>query len=109
MHKDCQQGHHTDRSFVTKFDSKGDKQEQFHELLGHPLPCAIGMCNSLLKTLRAAATRYPQLRRFLVLLYSSRNHHHQIYTIDVALHLVDVDQLMEAAGISHCEELCQRV
>ena len=107
MDKGCQHGHHTDQSFVTKFDSKADEQEQFPELLGHPLPCAIGMCNSLLKTIRAAATHYPQLRRFLVLLYSARNHHRQIYTIDVALHLVDFDQLMEAAGISHCEELCQ--
>ena len=75
--------------------------------IGHPVPCAIGMCNSWLKTLRAAATHYPQLRRFLVLLYSARNHHCQIYTIDVALHLVDFDQLMVADGISHCEELCQ--
>ena len=107
MHKDCQQGHHTDRSFVTKFDSKGDKQEQFHELLGHPLPCAIGIRNSVLKTLKAAAIHYPQLRRFLVWPYSARNHHRQIYTIDVPLHLVDFAQLMEDAGISHCEELYQ--
>ena len=72
MDKGCQRGHHTDRSFLTKFDSKADEQEQFHELLSHPLPCAIEMCNSLLKTLRAAATHYLQLRRFLVLLYSAK-------------------------------------
>ena len=30
MDKGCQHGHHTDRSFVTKFDSKADEQEQFH-------------------------------------------------------------------------------
>ena len=47
------------------------------------------------------------MRRFLVLLYSARNHHRQIYAIDVALGLVDFDLLMDAAGISHCEELCQ--
>ena len=105
--KGCQHGHYTDRCFAAKFASKVDEQEQFHELLGHPLPCAIGMCSSLLRTLSAASTHYPKLRRFLVLLYSARNHHRQIYAIDMGLSLVDFDRLMDAAGISHCEELCQ--
>ena len=103
----CQHGHYTDWCHIAEFDSKMDEQEQLHDLLGHPLPCAIGMCSSLLRALRAAATHYPHLRRFLVLLYSARNHHRQIYAIDTALDSLDFDQLMGVAGISHFEELCQ--
>ena len=105
--KGCQHGHYTDQCFAAKFTSQLDEQEQFHDLLGLPFPCAIGMCSSLLRTLRAASTHYPRMRRFLVLLYSARNHHRQIYAIDGALGLVDFNLLMDAAGISHCEELCQ--
>ena len=105
--KGCQHGHYIDRSFIQKFNNKVNEQEQVQDLLGHPLPCAIGMCKSLLRSLRAAATHYPLLRRFLVLLYSVRNHHRQIYAIDEARHAVDFDGLMRVAGISDFEELCQ--
>ena len=57
--KGCQHGHYTDRCFAAKFTSQLDEQEQFHELLGHQFPCAIGMCSSLLRTLSAASTHYP--------------------------------------------------
>ena len=105
--KGCQHGHYIGQCFVAKFANKVDEQEQFHELLGHPFPCAIRMCSSLLKTLSTASTHYPWLQRFLVLLYSARNYHRKIYTINVALQLVDFILLMDVAGIIHCEVLCQ--
>ena len=85
INKGCQHGHYTDQCFAVKFASQVHEQEQFHKLLDHPFPCAIGMCSSVLRTLSAASTHYPQLQRLLVLLYSARNHNHQIYAIDVAL------------------------
>ena len=105
--KGCQHGHYIDRSFIQKLNNKVNEQEQVQDLLGHLLPCAIGLCKSLLRSFRAAATHYPLLRRFLVLLYSARNHHRKIYAIDEALHAVDFDRLMRVTGISDFEELCQ--
>ena len=53
--KGCQHGHYTDRCFAAKFTSQLDEQEQFHKPLGHPFPCAIGICSSLHKTLSTAS------------------------------------------------------
>ena len=37
------------------------KEEAYHELAGHPLPCSMvnAECNSSLRILRAAATHFP--------------------------------------------------
>ena len=48
-------------------------EEAYHELAGHPLPCSMvnAECDSSLRILRAAATHFPLLRRFIVLLYEA--------------------------------------
>ena len=49
------------------------KEEAYHELAGHPLPCSVvnAECDSSLRILRAPATHFPLLHRFVVLLYEA--------------------------------------
>ena len=56
----------------------------YYELAGHALPYTSD-CQSSLRALRAAATHFPQLRRFLHLLYEGIRHHRLLESIDTAL------------------------
>ena len=75
---------------------QGDNAEKpYHELAGHPLPCsqANSHCESSLRVLRAAATHFPVLRRFLILLYEAIRQHHLLDSIDTALCAGDFEAL----------------
>ena len=74
-------------------------------LLGHPLPCALGMCSSVLRTTRSAAVHYPRLRSFLAYFYRVRKHHQCISDIDTALSSGDFGQLMKLTDIKSCADL----
>ena len=65
--KCTQHGHYT-----CPVRADNDKKP-YYELAGHPLPCsqANSHCESSLRVLRAAATHFPVLRRFLILLYEA--------------------------------------
>ena len=77
------------------------KEEAYHELAGHPLPCSIvnAECDSRLRILRAAATHFPLLRRFVVLLYEAIRLHRQLDRINSAL-CADFNSLVQICGLS---------
>ena len=79
----------------------------YYELGGHPLPCSQvnSHCESSLRILRAAATHYPLLRRFLVLLYEAIRYHHLLDSIDTALCAGDFETLSKICGIADYEVL----
>ena len=85
-------------------DMKGE-EELSQLLLGHPLPCALGMCSSVLRTTRSAAVHYPHLRSFLAYFYRVRKHHQCISDIDTALASGDFGQLMKLTDIQSCADL----
>ena len=74
----------------------GKKEEHYHELAGNPLPCSMvnAECDSSLRILRAAATHFPLLRRFVVLLYEAMRLHHQLDRIDTAQCAGDFSRLV---------------
>lgn len=73
----------------------------YYELGGHPLPCSQvnSHCESSLRIIRAAATHYPLLCRFLVLLYEAIRYHHLLDSIDTALCAGDFETLSKICGI----------
>ena len=77
-------------------------EEAYHELAGYPLPCSSvnAECNSSLTILRAAATHFPLLRRFVVLLYEAIRLHHQLDKIDTAVCAGDFSSLVQLCGLS---------
>ena len=75
------------------------------EQMGHPLPCTIGGCESLLRTIRSACVHYPHLLTFLSLIYAAMRHHREILDLDYALHSADFTQLIELTGINGYDEL----
>ena len=58
-------------------------QKPYYELAGHPLPCSDNnsMCQSRLRVLRAAAPHFPQLHKFLFLLYNAIREHRPLDSI----------------------------
>ena len=78
------------------------KEEAYHELAGHPLPCSMvnAECDSSLRILRAAATHFPLLRRFVVLLYEAIRLHRQLDRIDTGLCAGDFSCLVQLCGLS---------
>ena len=87
---------------------QGDNAEKpYHELAGHPLPCsqANSHCESSLRVLRAAATHFPVLRRFLILLYEAIRQHHLLDSIDTALCAGDFEALLTICGMQDCKAL----
>ena len=79
----------------------------YYELAGHPLPCsqANSHCDSSLRILRAAATHFPVLRRFLILLYEAIRQHRLLDSIDTALCAGDFEKLLTICGIVDCKAL----
>ena len=73
--------------------------------LGHPFPCSSGMCNSKLRTLRAASVHYPVLRKMLYGVYMARKCHFTVATIDDALSTSDYEILCKLANVQDHEEL----
>ena len=73
--------------------------------MGHPLPCTIGGCESLLRTIKSAAVHSPRLLTFLSLIYATMQHHREILDLDYALHSADFTQLMELTHIDSYDEL----
>ena len=67
--------------------------------LGHPLPCSSDMCNSKLRTLRAASVHYPVLRKMLYSVYMARKCHFTIASIDNALSTSDYEALCTLANV----------
>ena len=72
----------------------------YYELAGHPLPCTTD-CQSSHRVLRAAATHFPQLRRFLHLLYEAIKQHRLLESIDIALCTGDFEKLSKLCAISY--------
>ena len=85
------------------------KEEAYHELAGHPLPCSMvnAECNSSPRILRAAATHFPLLRRFVVLLYEAIRLHHQLDRIDTALCAGDFYNYVACQTTRCCLKLVQ--
>ena len=79
----------------------------YYELAGHPLPCsqANSHCESSLRVLRAAATHFPVLRRFLILLYEAIRQHRLLDRIDTALCAGDFEALLTICGLEDCKAL----
>ena len=73
----CSEHGHYTSTLVTK-------EKAYHELAGHPLPCSVvnAECDSSPRFLRAPATHFPLLCRFVVLLYEAIRLHHQLDGID---------------------------
>ena len=82
-------------------------KKPYYELAGHPLPCsqANSHCESSLRVLRAAATHFPVLRRFLILLYEAIRQHRLLHRIDTALCAGDFEALITICGIEDCKAL----
>ena len=74
------------------------KEEPYHELAGHPLPCSMvnAESDSSLRIL-TAATHFPLLHKFVVLLYEAVRLHHQLDRIDTAL---CAGRLVQHCGLS---------
>ena len=74
----------------------------YHELAGHPLPCSMENAeyDSSLRILRAAATHFPLLHKFVVLLYEAIRLHRQLDSIDSALCAGDFSRLVQLCGLS---------
>ena len=79
----------------------------YYELAGHPLPCTSD-CQSSLRALRAVATHFPQLRRFLHLLYEGIRQHRLLESIDTALCTGDFEKLSKLCAISYCKLLSSK-
>ena len=77
-------------------------QKPYYELAGHPLLCSDNnsMCQSRLRVLRAAAPHFPQLCKFLFLLYNTIREHSPLDSIDMALCAGDFEELCQLCGIS---------
>ena len=102
----CDHGHFFSRSSLKVGEELNtEEQELYQQLRGHPILCASGSCSSLIRTLAAVAVHYPQLRKFLLLLYCAKKYHERILDIDSALCATDFNLLMTAAGISDFAEL----
>ena len=87
---------------------QGDNAEKpYYDLAGHPLPCnqANSHCESSLRVLRAAATHFPVLRRFLILLYEAIRQHRLIDSIDTALCAGDFEALLTICRMQDCKTL----
>ena len=88
---------------------QGDNAEKpYYELAGHPLPCSQVLnshCESSLRVLRAAATHFPVLRRFLILLYEAIRQHRLLDSIDTALCAGDFEALLTICGMQDCKAL----
>ena len=65
-------------------------------------------CQSSLRALRAAATHFPQLRRFLHLLYEGIRQHRLLESIDTALCTGDFEKLSKLCAISYCKPLSSK-
>ena len=87
---------------------RGDNDEKpYYELAGHPLPCsqANSHSESSLRVLRAAATHFPVLHRFLILLYEAIRQHHLLDRIDTALCAGDFEALLTICSLEDCKAL----
>ena len=82
-------------------------EKPYYELAGHPLPCsqANSHCESSLRVLRAAATHFPVLHRFLILLYEAIRQHRLLDSIDTALCAGDFEALLTICGMQDCKAL----
>lgn len=76
-----------------------------HQLMDHPLPCALGMCGSLLRAIRSAAVHYARMRSFLSLFYRAARHHRCVPNVDAALSSVDFEQLMTIRDVQTYAEI----
>ena len=73
---------------------------------GHPLICSIGTeCKSQLRILRAAATHYPMLRKFLHDVHTAIRSHVFVHEIDQALCAGDFRALMELTEMTNFETM----
>ena len=72
----------------------------YRDLAGHPLPCANSGCNSSLRILRSIAPHYPQLRKFVCLLYEASSYHKTIDSIDTVLCTGDFEKACALYSIS---------
>ena len=77
-------------------------QKPYYEVAGHPLPCSHNnsMCQRRLRVLRAAAPHFPQLHKFLFLLYNAIREHRPLDSIDTALCAGDFHELCKICGVS---------
>ena len=76
------------------------------ERKGHPLICSIGTgCKSQLRILRAAATHYPLLRKFLHDVHTAIRSHVFVHNIDQALCAGDFRALMELTEMTDFETM----
>ena len=76
------------------------------ERKGHPLICSIGTgCKSQLRILRAAATHYPLLRKFLHDVHTAIRSHVFVHDIDQALCAGDFRALMELTEMTDFETM----
>ena len=84
-----------------------DHKMPYHELAGHALPCTTvnADCESSLRVLRAGATHFPLLRRFVGLLYEAIRQHHLLESIDTALCAGEFEKLTKLCGISDYNDL----
>ena len=84
-----------------------DHKMPYHELAGHPLPCSTvnADCESSLRVLRAGATHFPLLRRFVGLLYEAIRQHRLLESIDTALCVGEFEKLTKLCAISDYNDL----
>ena len=92
---ECPHTHYTKTSGGFAIDRKG-----------HPLICSIGTgCKSKLRILRAAATHYPLLRKFLHDVHTAIRSHVFVHDIDQALCAGDFCALMELTEMTDFETM----
>ena len=84
-----------------------DHKMPYHELAGHPIPCTTvnADCKSSLRVLRAGATHFPLLRRFVGLLYEAIRQHRLLQSIDTALCAGEFEKLTKLCAISDYNDL----
>lgn len=97
-YNDCPNQH------FSKLDSLGNPYSGINccsEYKGHPLVCFSddSNCHSTLRVLRAGATHFPVLRKFLGHLYKALNSHNIIHDIDKSLCLGDYKSLMKITQV----------
>ena len=98
---------HKLREDLNSIDQCSEHGHYSRPLAGHPLPCTSD-CQSSLRALRAAATHFPQLRRFLHLLYEGIRQHRLLESIDTALCTGDFEKLSKLCAISYCKLLSSK-
>ena len=101
----CENGHYVTPCSADPVMFPSNEDDPSQRLMGHPLTCASGNCESLLRIVRAASTHYPLLRRFHRLMYVVRQQHWAVHKIDASLCAADFNQLMELAAIRDFDDL----